>query len=83
MAVCTVEKILLDLEKSASLCTKDVLHQLVVDKIPSKMPAQPLEEQTSGNKGYLGGVGQEVGWGGCKSILMPQGGSIRDVQDAN
>lgn len=61
MPFCTVEKILLDLEKSASLCTKDVLHQLVVDKMPSKIPAQPLEEQTSGKKCYLGGVGLGVG----------------------
>lgn len=56
MPVCTVEKLLLDPKKSASLCTKDALCQLLVDKMPSKVPAQPLEEKTSGKKYCLGGV---------------------------
>lgn len=48
-----MEKLLLESEKSISLCKKDALHQVAVDKMSSKLSAQPLEEQMPGSRSIL------------------------------
>lgn len=48
-----MEKLLLEPEKPVSLCIKDALHQVAVDKMSSKLPAGRAKP---GIKGYLGGV---------------------------